>query len=232
MSQHLNDDDRTAALLDRLVCDELSPSERTEVLRWLDADARRWRQCALVFLEAQVWRKALRIESLASPIAAPSVATPRAKTAQPKGAWLAIAALVLLAFGGGWGGASWLNRTPSDHDAGAMLVGGVKSAKGENAIRDQQSSDAMKTLFASFGLVRGDAKAEPFELKVPVPMSESTFNPGVDVVISESERKKWEQRGLRVSKVREYVPGKLPDGKPVVMSVDRLRVERVGVPTI
>jgi hypothetical protein len=63
-------------------------------------------------------------------------------------------------------------------------------------------------------------------------LGESTHSQTDDLILSEYERKKWERRGVRVSKVREYVPGKLPDGKPVLLSVERLRVERIKSPTI
>lgn len=48
------------ALLDRLVDDELTDSERQDLLTRLDTEADGWRRCALRFLEAQVWRRAIR----------------------------------------------------------------------------------------------------------------------------------------------------------------------------
>lgn len=45
---------------DRVVDDELSPSERRELLAQLEARPELWRGCALAFLEAQALRRELR----------------------------------------------------------------------------------------------------------------------------------------------------------------------------
>src|SRR5688572_10243698 len=47
------------ALLDRLVDDELSEEQRCRLLLALDAAGDGWKRCALAFLEAQSWRRAL-----------------------------------------------------------------------------------------------------------------------------------------------------------------------------
>jgi hypothetical protein len=212
------------AALDRLVCDELTPSERSQLLHWLEAEPSRWRTCALRFVEAQVWRSALRsapMTSTSAPVFSPT------KKPRASATWLAVALAVLVAFGGGWSGARWL-KLDSSSQRFAATDWPWKSNAAEKEHRQQEdvkASDAMKVLLASFAL----GGAEASELKVPVRIDESA---APAIVISEYERKKWERQGYRVSNVREYVPGKLPDGKPVMLSVARLRVRRVGVPTI
>ncbi|HVJ82410.1 MAG TPA: hypothetical protein VNC50_15185, partial [Planctomycetia bacterium] len=89
-----------------------------------------------------------------------------------------------------------------------------------------------ETVFASFALAGSEATTPRRELKVPVSSGERDLSPVADAVISEDEQKRWERQGFRVSKIREYVPGKLPDGQPVMLSVDRLRVERIGAPML
>ena len=51
-----NDDLR----FDRLVDDELSDTERRQLLASLDDEPGGWRCCALAFLEAQAWRQTMR----------------------------------------------------------------------------------------------------------------------------------------------------------------------------
>src|SRR5262245_33863928 len=46
------------AQIDRLVAGALPEQERRRLLVWLDEDFRRWRACAVAFLEAQMWEAA------------------------------------------------------------------------------------------------------------------------------------------------------------------------------
>ncbi len=66
MNNHqFRDHDSDFASLDRLVDGTLEPTERSALLRHLDAQPDGWRRCALAFLEAQAWSEALH------PLAAP-----------------------------------------------------------------------------------------------------------------------------------------------------------------
>lgn len=51
------------ALLDLLVDGELSPAEERALLLRLEAAPEGWRHCALAFLEAQAWKRAMRVET-------------------------------------------------------------------------------------------------------------------------------------------------------------------------
>jgi len=236
MNQRGKDAEATSTLLDRLVCDELTPAERSEVLLWLESDQTRWRKCSLVFLEAQLWRKALQTDSLAAPLASPIGAAPTARLTRTSMTCMTIAAAALTAFGFGWGGAVWLQTIDATRGVASSRdrvhpdneVASEPDAKSEESM----PGESRKTQFASFALAGFESKTRTPELKVPLPLGESTTPLPGDVFLSEYEQKKWERRGLRVSKVREYVPGKLPDGKPVLLSVERLRFERVSAPTI
>src|SRR5262245_12171391 len=66
------------AQIDRLVSGELSDSERRSVLAWLDEDVRRWRPCAIAFLEAQTW------EAAASSLSACGVTTAERSASEGK----------------------------------------------------------------------------------------------------------------------------------------------------
>lgn len=91
------------AMIDRLVDGELSGDERRELLAALDAQPDGWRRCALAFLEAQTWRSEMK--RIVAPVAIvttnSSVAAvpPSPSTRRYRGAWLAAAAALLVAFG-------------------------------------------------------------------------------------------------------------------------------------
>jgi hypothetical protein len=228
MNRRRNEDEAKLALLDRLVCDELTFAERSDLLRWLEADSMRWRACALAFLEAQTWKKALRADALAPTAAVPVVAA-KIPSKRTRGAWLAVAAAALAAFLGGWGGATLMKGAgPGLRELAVAPIGNQETAAAAGAARKED-----ETVFASFPIAGAESNERRAELKVPVTQGESaTPSPVADAVISEYERRRWERLGYRVSKIREYVPGKLPDGQPVLLSVDRLRVERIAVPTL
>src|SRR5687767_8169320 len=57
-TSEFNVDRAIQAQIDRLVTGDLPESERSNLLAWLDEDVRRWRPCALAFLEAQTWEAA------------------------------------------------------------------------------------------------------------------------------------------------------------------------------
>ena len=85
-------DDR---LLDRLVDDELDGPQRAELLAALDAEAGGWRRCAVAFLEAQAWERALRNTQTDRTV--PATQLPRLRLPVPL-RFTGIAAAVLVAF--------------------------------------------------------------------------------------------------------------------------------------
>jgi hypothetical protein len=105
-----NDED---LLIDRLVDGELAGDERRELLAALDAQSDGWRKCALAFVEAQTWRSDMRQllapsavdnENSLAPVCVPSTETAVVEIASASrksyyGAWLAIAAALMVAFG-------------------------------------------------------------------------------------------------------------------------------------
>lgn len=107
-------------MLDRLVDGELPADARRELLAALDSERDGWRRCALAFIEAQTWRRGLR-EVVDAEVSAGKGGTCEAVRAEPSteaaslgggverasrrgitwresGAWLAVAAMVLIAF--------------------------------------------------------------------------------------------------------------------------------------
>jgi hypothetical protein len=114
---------------DRLVDDELSASERRDLLTQMEARPELWRSCALAFLEAQTLRREFRgllaeqVASAATPASLAPTAThhlapaqePRSSSGPRRaglGAW-ATAASWLVALGVGYGWATWRGGDPS-----------------------------------------------------------------------------------------------------------------------
>lgn len=95
-------------VLDQLADDELSEDQRRQVLSALDLDPQGWRRCAMAFLEAQAWRRAMTgLASSAGSGSTESLPAHRPDGAGAKGcanrrmidnSWLATAASIFVAF--------------------------------------------------------------------------------------------------------------------------------------
>lgn len=92
-----DDEPTIAESLDRLVDGELDDEARRDLLARFESEPGGWRRCALAFLEAQSWRRAMAAHA-AAPAVPAIVSPPRPRI----GPWLARAATLLLAFGLGW----------------------------------------------------------------------------------------------------------------------------------
>jgi anti-sigma factor RsiW len=131
MNEHLDSIDD--AMIDRLVDGELSADARRRLLTALDGQRDGWRRCALAFIEAQTWRRELRralVAEASPPLgeADPSKSLDRGVAGLPgpvagrpwrpawreSGLWLAVAAMVLIAFG--------LGRQYRSNDAPVQLA--------------------------------------------------------------------------------------------------------------
>ncbi len=214
--------------LDRLASGDLSESERGNVLAWLDEDATRWRACGLAFLEAQLWEGAA---ASASPdFAHGESATPAsiqpagAATPMPHvrggglpGSALALTAVALAAFVAGALLARWL-----------PLGGGPALPMLVKEHSPQVAPALSHTLIATVP-VKTNLDA-PFMLQVPV-----STDPGVDPAaggpsVSEYDRRKWERRGFEVIEEPRLLPARLPDGRPVMVPVNKIQLRFKGTP--
>jgi hypothetical protein len=192
-------------LLDRLACGELDQTARGELLAWLEADPRRWRQCGLAFLEAQNWSEALSAWPAAGENARGTVRATRLPPSSPiarralYGA--ALAACLLVAFGLGLA-ASRSFLAPESKAARAMASDSAHPAPRHQA---NQQLDAV------------NPSDRP---RVAV------ARPAID--IPDYVRRQWERRGYELSVERRYLFGRLPDGEPIVLPVERIQAQFVG----
>jgi len=226
---------------DLLVDGQLSEARRRELLSGLDDEPGGWRRCALAFLEAQTWKEDFR-SIVREP--APRQQQPTAsRTGRP---WLsrhgkALAAmaasfLVALALGTqmpgliGWPGST---EAPQVEVAGSVEPVGIgeptmpSPPPDDGRDRPVQPPDAPSIPWRMVG--DGDS----FELPPAVPREriDDGWLDALPPAIPEAVVHQWENDGHRVVRHRELVPYRMPDGRQLVVPVDKYQVHYVGRPT-
>jgi hypothetical protein len=211
-------------LIDRLVDGGLSGDERRRLLESLDRRPDGWRRCALAFLEAQTWREEFGLvagerPSVERPVkqSAALAARTGAKSSDAM-QWLAIAALVMLAFGIGWlqhGGGTRIATTPSN--------GNSKFASALPA--PINPADAL-TLFAR------DKSGHTQSFQVPL-VDANTLDQQYGVQfqtgLPESVRQQLEHQGYQVQSHQKYAPLWLENGRPMIVPVEDTRIVPAGL---
>jgi hypothetical protein len=223
--------DLTQAQIDRLVAGELLEAERRNLLVWLDEDVRRWRLCAMAFLEAQSWEAAaagLAPAATAKGNQALMQNTPACtRVANCRQSWavwqaLAIAASLALAFAVGLRSASvWQHAQP-------VMLPGTAEASGErvpgNLLPDSKATSNVKQpLMATVAVRTNLDPGVTAQLQLPVrPLDGGEAHA---TSISEYDRKQWERQGFELIEERRYLPARLPDGRQVVVPVNKVHVK-------
>src|SRR5262245_40998095 len=226
--------------IDRLACGELADAERQSLLAWLGEDVRRWRDCAMAFLEAQVWQETLgtaispkltgdrgretadsgfRIDS-AAPVVVQRTPTIQRSAIRRWLVPLAAVAACLTAFACGvrLGRMTFVPATADD-----SIVKAASPDKGA------PHSDDGELLLASVPVTGGPLGNVSAVLQLPVTPTGAAKGPAASAV-SERLRRQWERRGYELKEERRYLPAKLPDGRPVMVPVDDIKMKFVGRP--
>ena len=216
-----------SAQIDRLVSGDLPEPDRRSLLAWLDEEPTRWRACALAFLEAQTWEQATGREGEASTWEGEAPAEPRVQGSgfrvQRDGwnvgiswaHWLAIAGLLLVAFGAGAAAAwSWV-PVPEPFPQFAQ----------------PQSPPPLRLSGPQLATVSVRTNLDPrFQAKLTLPVEPETDTSELASSISEYDRKQWERRGYDLIEETRYLPAKMPDGRPVMVPVKKVRLKYKGTP--
>jgi hypothetical protein len=220
-------------LFDRLVDDELAPSERQHLLASLDDRPGGWRRCALAFLEAQAWRGGLK-QIVRESDAAPSPS--RARMPLPAWArgrglhWFAVAASLLMAFTLGLAmredGLSLRIATPNPGDELAAVTSVPSTAKHLlGALQPAAKSDEALTLWVR----NAQGQAQP--LRVPLVDAATldrqlglAFQPG----LSEEVRRELRERGYDIESKHRYAPLWLENGRPMIVPVEDTKIVPVN----
>src|SRR5262245_7709476 len=221
--------DVVSAQIDRLVTGDLPESERRSLLAWLDEEPSRWRACALAFLEAQTWEQttALVDFEVHDPAGNALLGVPRNRPSESavridrqRGhrswlQWLAIAGLVLVAFGTGvW--SAWRFMPPS---IPSLPLAPTIAAGPQNPIDPLVATVSVHTNL--------DPRLKA-QLTLPVqpldgPLAESASIP-------DHIRKQWERRGYEIIEERRFLPAKMPDGQTVMVPISRITLRLKGTP--
>jgi hypothetical protein len=220
-------------LIDRLVDDELTDSERRELLVRLETDPEGWRRCALAFLESQSWHKALA----AIPAPAPSAADDATARAWPVPqrrrravVYGRVAAGILLAFLAGCA-AGRLIGGHRPGDARPDILVGHPSAAGNEALPPLPREPGGERARQSNPAARPVVQVEPFK---SAPRPERVTAP----VAQESESalnrlvRQWERRGYEFQPHRDLMTVRLKDGREVAVPIEGVRVQYVGNRTL
>jgi hypothetical protein len=230
MKNRIATPDRTMqAQLDRLAAGDLPENEREALLAWLDEDIARWRACGLAFLESQLWEGAFACGS-ASPRRS-ALNEPRqavspnvARRDRSRVSMLTLAAAASIAFAGGLAIAQWLPRD-SDRPAHRIVEG--------NLPRDVAPSPPEAPtgpLLATVPVRMNSDPRLPLMLQLPVSTEPAEGSAAEGSSVSDYDRKKWAKRGFEVHEERRLLPATLPDGRPVVVPVNKVRLEYRGTP--
>jgi hypothetical protein len=225
--------------IDRLAAGDLSESERRNLLVWLDEDPHRWRFCAIAFLEAQSWESAaagLFGQASASPPrsvsegdACPalphalSAAVPpppsKSRSARIHRA-LAIAASLALAFATG---------ILLDHRLSRLAVEIAPSVAKRMDVPANKPQSPTEPLLATVAVRTNLGPDLPIQLQLPVtPVSAPA---AAESSLSEYERQRWQRQGFELEEERRYLPARLPDGRQILVPVNKVNVKLKGTPT-
>ncbi|WP_422931096.1 hypothetical protein [Singulisphaera sp. PoT] len=211
--------------IDRLVDGELSPAERAELLKTLDASPDGWRRCALAFLEAQAWRSAMQPSVASSsfdthpweetPEEIQTSRPPRILKLPTQAAALlrtvALAACLFLAFAMGRMGGE---RTPSA--SVPVVMQEVHSSLTSNPSRGESAPKpaVLKT---------GVEDVAPDRVEVDPKWLATIPNPVPEHVLRQLQR-----RGYEVEQHEAVLTMPLGDGQRVHVPVDEFQVRYVG----
>ena len=213
--------DIVSAQIDRLVSGDLAESDRRSLLAWLDEEPIRWRACALSFLEAQAWEQATATTREGEVPAEPRVRGSgfwvqdggNAKTAGVY--WLAIAGMLLVAFAAG--AISGMRWTPGPAPA-------PQFAQSQPTPEPVSAGPQLATVSVRTNL---DPRLQT-QLTLPVEPANAPMATAPS--IPDYIRKQWERRGYELVEETRYLPAKMPDGRTVMVPVNRVQLKFKGIP--
>lgn len=229
--------------LDRLVSGDLDEATRNALLRYLEQNPAQWRECALAFLEAQLWSEALNSTPSAArfvaqvPIAAvvendaATVVATHYRVNQPRRprAWvnLATAAVVLIAFASGWL-LEKANRMVASGSNGSSDVSWESNADpADNPVLPQPTETAETDIVWATRELPRSSSLPGARLQIPLNLK-GTSQAEPELKLSTYEKQLLARRGLEVAKQRRFINANLPDGTAVAVPIDQIVVKRVN----
>ncbi|MFI4874890.1 MAG: hypothetical protein ACIALR_06115 [Blastopirellula sp. JB062] len=210
--------------IDLLVDGELSEDEQRELLTQLER-SEAWRDCALTFVENQIWRRAVPLSVDPTPVATPRATTTPAAAPILHGArgwdgrlgqFAALAASVMIAFIAGQMLAPWMGGEAPN--AVPLAVN-----KAPNFSTNSENLPQENGLFVNY---RNGGNID----RVPIAIDESKpFDPAAPFPtsfgMSAEELQKLSDSGRTYQQKRRWLPVTLKDGRQAVVPVQEVVVE-------
>ena len=234
--QTADDDQR----FDLLVDGELSDRERRRLLDGLDDEPGGWRQCALAFLEAQAWQRDFGAivepprrtdESTAPPSPRPWLGR-RGKTLLAMAASFLVALLLGTQLQG-------LIRSPGPGGTSTVADGELPEqpqgppAPPESTSPEGPGEGPLQPADVVSGPWRVVGNGDAFDLPtVSRDEIDEEWLSSFPVPIPEETIRQWERDGCGVVRRREYVPYRMPDGRQLVVPMDKYEIRYVGRPAL
>ena len=236
-----------ARKLDGLVTGDLSELDRRSLLAWLDQDQSRWRQCALVFLEAQVIRETFA--QLAAADTALEIPVKRETREQavsianvkpvPRRNWKLAWNVALVASVFGCGGLMGYGLQPRQGPL-HLTASAVPTIPGEHISRDptpERDTAHINEQTLHTATNRDKSKshmvltAHPVDCQFTLPMSAKGLPEdhwARQTTVPQHVKNEWDRQGYKVSENRKYVPLQLADGRQVVVPINHVTLKYMG----
>ncbi len=228
----MNTQDNWQHQFDRLADGELSGNERRELLESLDASPARWRDCALVLIEANALRRSMQkvaagdlTNASPMPMSTSELPTkPRAAALRSRGVWFATAASIAIAFVAGhfWNGATD-KVEPRDRLAAHPAV----EPKVEPEGKVDLASDDLLTVWT----VDRDGNRKSFALPlVEADWIDEQVGERIGPIVSDDLRAQLRERGYNVESRRRFAPLVMENGQSYLLPVNDARLVPVSTP--
>lgn len=237
------DGDPLDLAIQRLVDDELTPSETASLLRRMEQEPDSWRRCTLSFVEDRVWSRSARAwrQECARADRLANVASfnrPVPRQTHVARAWhptATLAASVLLAFVLGWtihAIDDWSVEPPRHQPRTRPLVGRDSEPRAKLPQNVLTNAAARQAPAGSIVLMSG---AEPDSESVELPL----YAPSQDQMarllshpelISDELQQRLRDRGYLVNQQRRLTSISLEDGRQIVLPIDEVTIEHRARP--
>jgi len=225
----------TQAQIDRLVAGDLPEHERRSLLIWLDEDVRRWRTCAIAFLEAQMWEAAAAAAPTPTRSASEGFRTQArsASEGRPRDTSstihqhrvrlfyaLTLAASIAIAFAIG----VFSGRLTTNSNNREL----PELARQELPIAQPSPAGVAQPLVATVDV---PTNLDPgISAQLQLRLTSLAASDASEPSISDYDRKQWERRGFELIEERRYLPAHLPDGRQITVPVKKVQLRAKSPP--
>ena len=212
-------------MIQRLIDNELNEQDRAEVLKYAEQHPELWRQISLAFVEDRVWSSFVSADSNQTAAVVDEAGTGKTSTARRRPWWLqygpqlmmtAASVLFVLTLA--------LQLNPVDRRPGPAPSGGSMAQKPDSGLpADDLIRDGEQLVSEPYRLQMGD-------MELPVYDDRGRFEQELQRIqeLDPAMARRFLDAGYHIQPDVHYITGALPDGRRVVMPVQRFQVIRIG----